>query len=158
MINEIDLGALIINLKKETHDISPYLIYKNKADFLIDRPFEENRKWNSIEQTSYIESLYLGCFSGIIVRFKNNNHTIICDGLNRYNTIEKYCENKLALNPKGLKHLKFLGNQKIGEDNELTKEIFKKTTSIKIIDYSYKETENKKVLTPEDWKLLNIYM
>jgi len=138
MSYEIDLRSLLVNnLKCENHDVSPYTIYTNNEENIIDRPFDTFRRWSKVEQTSYIESIFLKCSLQPIIRFVSNNHTIIIDGENRYNAIMDFCNNNLLLNDKGLKQLKFLVNKNFKKLSDSEKEYFKKSDPIRFFDYSY---------------------
>lgn len=85
-MKEVDLRALIYdNLKfKDENTIYPPSFLNYETDQVINRPFNAFKKWNAIEQTSYIESIFLKCDLQPIVRFVYNTHTVIVDGYNRY--------------------------------------------------------------------------
>lgn len=137
MIKEIDLRALVNdNLKCEEHDVSPSSFGLNETINLIERPFEKDKKWNKKEKTNYIESVFLNCSLQPIIRFKNNNHTIIVDGYNRFLTIKEFYNNEFSLEEKGLNQLKFLTNKKYCDLNKEEKNYFNKNACIKILDYS----------------------
>ena len=137
MEREIDLRALITNnLHCESHDVRPYSLSKTETINLIERPFENTRKWTRVEQTSYIESIFLHCSLQPIIRFKNNNHTVIVDGYNRYNAIKNFYNNELNLDTRGLKQLKFLKNKTYSDLTEKELEYFSKCDPIKILDYN----------------------
>ena len=114
MITEIDLRALVKNnLKCEEHGVSPSSLGKDETINLIERTFETNKKWNRKEQTNYIESVFLNCSLQPIIRFKNNNHTVIVDGYNRYLTVKNFYNDELILIDSGLNQLKFLSNKNL---------------------------------------------
>jgi len=137
MNKEIDLRALINdNLKCEPHDVSPSSLGVDDTINLIERPFEKDKKWNKKQKTNYIESIFLNCALQPIIRFKNNNHTIIIDGYNRYSTVKSFFNNEFALDEKGLNQLKFLANKKYIDLNDNERSFFNKNAGIKILDYS----------------------
>lgn len=147
--NEISLHALIFgHLKAETHDIRPFTIYQDNKNNIISRPFETFSEWSTIEQTSYIESIFLRCSLEPIVRFICNDHTILVDGYHRYNAILNFCNNDLKLNDKGLKKLKFLTGKNFEKLTEEEKAFFKKSEPINFIDYYYRN--GNKIITLEE--------
>lgn len=151
MEKEIDLRSLIFgNLDYSMHDVSPYSLCNSNSINLINRPFETGREWTRVEQTSYIESIFLHCSLQPIIRFFNYNHTVIVDGYNRYMAICNFCNNKLVLDEKGLKQLRFLANKKFDSLSESEKQYFKKCGPIKILDYSYKGVNSNKLLLTSD--------
>lgn len=152
MNKEIDLRALINNnLKCEPHDVSPSSLSSNETINLIERPFEKEKKWNRKEKTNYIESIFLNCALQPIIRFKNNNHTIIVDGYNRYSTIKSFFNNEFELDEKGLNQLKFLSNKKYTKLTESEREFFNRNACIKILDYSCEsKIDGKEALTPDE--------
>jgi len=157
MIKEIDLRSLLVgNLKCHRHDVRPYTLYANDNLNYMERPFESFRKWNRVEQTSYIESIFLNCCLQPIVRFQNAGHTVIVDGLNSYETICDFCSGKLILQEKGLKQLKFLAGKSFKDLSELEIEYFKKCESMKVLDYYYENNE-KKILTFEEEREIEKY-
>lgn len=152
MKQEISLRALMYeSLVRNTRDVRPYSLFMQKDMNLSERHFETGRKWSSVEQTSYIESIFLQCTLQPIIIFKNYDHSVIVDGYNRYVTICDFCNNELKLNPKGLKQLKFLKNMTFKDLGEIGEEYFKKCDPIKIIEYSYVGRDDfKKVLNYEE--------
>ena len=155
MNKEIDLRSIIFrNLKCEAHDIKPISLCENKTINLLDRPFENNRKWSIIEQTSYIESIFLHCSLQPIIRFKNPNHTIIVDGFNRYLAIKQFYNNELVLHDKGLKQLKFLKGKKFSDLTEKEFQYFSKCDPIKVFDYSYSKNDKLFLLPEEEIEVL----
>ncbi len=151
MVAEIDLRSLINhNLKCEEHGVSPSSLGKDETIILIERTFETNKTWNKKEQTNYIESVFLNCSLQPIVRFKNDNHTIIVDGNNRYSTIKNFYNNELILMDSGLNQLKFLSNKKYSDLTLEEKNFFDKNAYIKILDYSCEMTNLQRSLTKEE--------
>ena len=151
MVAEIDLRALINNnLKCEEHGVSPSSLGKDETINLIERTFETNKTWNRKEQTNYIESVFLNCSLQPIVRFKNDNHTVIVDGNNRYSTIKKFYNDELVLIDSGLNQLKFLSNKKYSDLTLEEKNFFDKNAYIKILDYSCERKDYPKNLTIEE--------
>lgn len=152
MVKEIDLRALINNnLKCEEHDVSPSSVGFDETINLIDRPFENDKKWNKKEKTNYIESVFLNCSLQPIIRFKNDNHTIIVDGYNRFMTIKSFYNNEFILDEKGLNQLKFLANKDYASLDETQKNFFNKNACIKILDYTCEiKSGNKEVLDNEE--------
>ena len=151
MVAEIDLRSLINhNLKCEEHGVSPSSLGKDETVILVERTFETNKTWNKKEQTNYIESVFLNCSLQPIVRFKNDNHTIIVDGNNRYSTIKNFYNNELILMDSGLNQLKFLSNKKYSDLTLEEKNFFDKNAYIKILDYSCEMTNLQRSLTKEE--------
>lgn len=137
MVKEIDLRSLLNNnLKCEEHNISPSSLGLDETINLVERPFENEKKWGKKEKTNYIESIFLNCSLQPIIRFKNNNHTIIVDGYNRFLTIKEFYNNELILEEKGLSQLKFLVNKKYSDLTKEEQNFFNKNAYIKILDYS----------------------
>lgn len=152
MEKEIDLRALIVdNLVYNYHDIPPYSFNTPNGTNIVDRPFDTNKKWTKVEQTSYIESIFLHCSLQPIIRFVNYNRTVIVDGYNRYLAIKDFCNNKLKLDIRGLKQLKFLANKKYSNLTEKELQYFKKCDPIRVLDYSYNnKNNNRTILTLEE--------
>lgn len=142
MIKEIDLRALIVNnLRCEDHDMSPSSIGLDDTTNLIERPFEKDKKWNKKQKINYIESVFLNCSLQPIIRFKNNNHTVIVDGYNRYLTLKQFYNNEFELDEKGLNQLKFLANRSYDSLTDTERNFFNRNACIKAIDY-YCEFDN----------------
>lgn len=138
-IQEIDLRALLVDhLKCDYKDMYPLDTNDDKI-VIGERYFEPNRKWTKVEKSNYIESLYLGCFSGLIVRFIGNTTTYIVDGLNRWNTIKEYCSRKLVLNPKGIKQLDFLKNHILEDEGTRDYYYFMNNVTLKVLDFRVDE-------------------
>lgn len=152
MTDEIDLRSLINNnLKCEDHNVSPSALGLDETINLIERPFEQDKKWNKKEKTNYIESIFLNCSLQPIIRFKNSNHTIIVDGYNRYSTIKSFYNNEFFLEEKGLNQLKFLSNKKYKDLTNEEKSFFNKNACIKILDYICEtKIENKENLNYDE--------
>ena len=137
MIKEVELRSLINNnLNCEEHDVSPSSLGFDETINLIERPFEQDKKWNKKEKTNYIESVFLNCSFQPIIRFKNNNHTIIVDGANRFQTIKDFLNDKIILGENCLNQLKFLSNKKYSDLTNDERNFFNKNATIKILDYS----------------------
>ncbi|MCM1053329.1 MAG: DUF262 domain-containing protein [Ruminococcus sp.] len=151
--NEISLHALINrHLNYKEHGIRPYTFAKQTDINIIKRPFETFKKWSIVEQTSYIESIFLRCSLEPIIRFVSDDHTILIDGYHRYNAILNFCNNKLVLNNKGLKKLKFLAGKTFKTLSEKEKNYFKNSEPINFIDYSY-SNENKELNSIEEFEI-----
>lgn len=154
MVNEISLRALINNnLKCEEHNVSPSSIGFDETINLIDRPFETDKKWNKKDKVNYIESIFLNCSLQPIIRFKNNNHTVIVDGYNRFCTIKSFYNNEFKLDEKGLDQLKFLANKNYDDlsKDENQKNYFNRNACIKILDYSCEVSQdNNRCLTDDE--------
>ncbi len=151
MNDEIDLRALIANnLICDEHDVTPCSICGNETINLIERPFENDKKWNRIVQTSYIESIFLHCSMQPIIRFKNNDHTIIVDGYNRFLAMKSFYNDELILDERGLKQLKFLSGKKYSTLSDIEKQYFSKCDPIKVLDYSYNNVKMGKSILNED--------
>lgn len=153
-MKEIDLRSLLNNnLECEDHNISPSSLGNDKTINLIDRPFENEKRWSKVEKINYIESVFLNCSLQPIIRFKNNNHTIIVDGYNRYSTITDFYNDNLILEDKGLNQLKFLKNKKFSDLTSDEKNFFNKNACIKVLDYSCKNIYTGKTYLEEDEEL-----
>ena len=152
MNKEIDIRALVFqSLECKPIDVKPIALCENKSINLVDRLFENNNKWSRIEQTSYIESIFLHCSLQPIIRFKNYDRTVIVDGYNRYIAISKFYNNELVLHEKGLKQLKFLSGKKYCDLTEEELDYFSKCDPIKVFDYSYyNRRTGKNILLPEE--------
>lgn len=138
MRDEVDLRALLTvgNLTFAVESKSPQSISDDKTTNLVERPFETFKKWNINQQTSYIESIFLRCSLQPIYRFKDDEHTVIIDGYNRYKAIVNFCNNQLKLSAGGLKKLKFLAGKRYKNLSPKEKDHFLKSKSIRLFDYS----------------------
>lgn len=126
---EIDLCSLIVNnLECESSDVTAFALFNDKNIELVERKFETIRIWMRAEQTSYIESIFLQCGLQPIIRYQNSNNTFIIDGYNRYLSIKNFCENKLVLDIKGLKQLKFLAGKSYDTIGNTGRDYFSKRT------------------------------
>lgn len=151
MNREIDLRALIVgNLNCKRHDIEPCTLVLGDNVNLIDRMIECSKVWTRIEQTSYIESIFLRCGLQPIIRFQGFNHTVIVDGYNRYLSIKNFCENKLVLDIRGLKQLKFLADKNFNGLTPEERSYFESCDPITVLDYTYDNKNTNKILSEDE--------
>lgn len=114
MEKEINIKKLLLSLKKESEETK--VIADLKKDYeifqLAERPFNKEYTWHINTASYFIESILLGCETNSIVLLHFKNQYIVCDGLNRLNTLIKFLNNELKLNGQGLTKLKKLAGMK----------------------------------------------
>lgn len=106
--------------------------------------FQRKYVWDSEKASYFIESIMLGTEIPPIVLFDGGVKNEVIDGRQRYETIKRFLENKLALDVKGLKSLTDLGGLYYFQLPELIKSDFK-NTKIRVLQFSI---VNEPSLTP----------
>lgn len=85
--------------------------YANKIDY---KPyFQRNYVWDEEKATYFIESILLGTEVPPLVLFQTRDKNEVIDGRQRYETIERFLNDKLVLKEKGLHSLKLLSGKNI---------------------------------------------
>ena len=106
--------------------------------------FQRKYVWDSEKASYFIESIMLGTEIPPIVLFDGGVKNEVIDGRQRYETIKRFLENKLALDVKGLKSLTDFGGLYYSELPEFIKTDFK-NTKIRVLQFSI---VNEPSLTP----------
>lgn len=97
--------------------------------------FQRNYVWDDEKATYFIESVLLGTEIPPLVFFQTKNKNEIIDGRQRYETIQRFIQDKLVLKESGLHNLKKLSGKKYSNLTEKTKEVFE-TTKLRILQCS----------------------
>ena len=97
--------------------------------------FQRNYVWDEEKATYFIESILLGTEVPPLVLFQTKDKNEVIDGRQRYETIERFLNDKLILKEKGLHSLKILVNKKYSQLDEETRELFEETR-IRILQFN----------------------
>lgn len=97
--------------------------------------FQRKYVWDSEKAPYFIESILLGTEIPPIVLFDDGKKNEVIDGRQRYETIKRFIENKLALDIKGLKSLTSLEEKHFSELPDEIKATFK-NTKIRVLQFS----------------------
>lgn len=97
--------------------------------------FQRNYVWDEEKATYFIESILLGTEVPPLVLFQTKDKNEVIDGRQRYETIERFLNDKLILKEKGLHSLKILANKKYSQLDEETRELFEETR-IRILQFN----------------------
>lgn len=97
--------------------------------------FQRNYVWDEEKATYFIESILLGTEVPPLVLFQTKDKNEVIDGRQRYETIERFLNDKLILKEKGLHSLKILANKKYSQLDEETRELFE-ATRIRILQFN----------------------
>lgn len=97
--------------------------------------FQRKYVWDSEKASYFIESILLGTEIPPIVLFDDGKKNEVIDGRQRYETIKRFIENKLALDIKGLKSLTSLEEKHFSELPDEIKATFK-NTKIRVLQFS----------------------
>ncbi|WP_280159440.1 HNH endonuclease family protein [Priestia megaterium] len=100
-----------------------------------DPYYQRNYVWDEDKATYFIESILLGTEIPPLVFFSNDKITEVIDGRQRFETIERFINNKFHLTKKGLRVLKDLRKKTFDELNVEIQDIFW-DTKLRIIEFS----------------------
>lgn len=124
--------------------------YFDKIDF---KPyFQRNYVWDDEKATYFIESILLGTEIPPLVFFQTRTKNEVIDGRQRFETIDRFLNDKLTLKEKGLHSLKILAGKKFSQIDENIKNQFLETR-IRVLQFEvvneprlddYKEDKIKK--------------
>lgn len=116
--------------------ISSIFLNKRYAGKINYKPyFQRNYVWDEEKATYFIESILLGNEIPPLVLFQTKEKNEIIDGRQRYETIERFLDDKLVLKDKGLHRLKLLSGKKYSQLDEETRELFEETR-IRILQFN----------------------
>ena len=123
----------IENIVKKISSIFLNPRYANKIDY---KPyFQRNYVWDEEKATYFIESILLGTEVPPLVLFQTRDKNEVIDGRQRYETIERFLNDKLVLKEKGLHSLKLLSGKKYSQLDESTRELFEETR-VRILQFN----------------------
>ena len=136
------------NIVKKISSIFLNTRYAEKINY---KPyFQRNYVWDSEKASYFIESILLGTEIPPLVFFKSQSANEVIDGRQRYETIERFLNDRFVLNETGLHCLKSLGGKKYSQLDEDIREQFEETR-IRILQFRVvnepkleEERENKK--------------
>ncbi len=97
--------------------------------------FQRNYVWDDEKATYFIESILLGTEIPPLVFFQTKDKNEIIDGRQRYETIERFLNDRFSLKEEGLRSLKILTGKKYNQLDSKTKDLFE-DTRIRILQYS----------------------
>lgn len=121
------------NIVKTISSVFQNRRYAEKIDY---KPyFQRNYVWDSEKATYFIESIFLGTEIPPIVLFqtKSDKNEVI-DGRQRYETIERFLNDRFALQENGLHCLKSLSGKKFSQLSTVLQEQFEETR-IRILQF-----------------------
>lgn len=107
--------------------------YANRIDF--SPYFQRKYVWDNEKASYFIESILLGTEIPPIVLFDDGKKNEVIDGRQRYETIKRFLENRLALDINGLKSLTSLEGKYYSELPDSIKASFN-NTKIRILQFS----------------------
>lgn len=117
--------------------------YSRKIDY---KPyFQRNYVWDDDKATYFIESILLGTEVPPLVLFQTNDKNEIIDGRQRYETIDRFLNDRFALKDNGLHCLKSLAGKKYSQLSKELQEQFEETR-IRILQF---QIVNEPKLEPE---------
>ncbi len=123
----------IDNIVKKISSIFLNSRYANKINY---KPyFQRNYVWDEEKATYFIESILLGTEIPPLVLFQTKEKNEVIDGRQRYETIERFLNDKLILKDKGLHSLKTLSGKRYSQLDEATREFFEETR-IRILQFN----------------------
>ena len=106
--------------------------YARKIDY---KPyFQRNYVWDNDKATYFIESVLLGTEVPPIVLFQTKEKNEVIDGRQRYETIERFLNDRFALTENGLHCLKSLSGKKYSQISDTIREQFEETR-IRILQF-----------------------
>ena len=123
----------IDNIVKKISSIFLNSRYAGKIDY---KPyFQRNYVWDEEKATYFIESILLGTEIPPLVLFQTSDKNEVIDGRQRYETIERFLNDKLILKEKGLHSLKILSGKRYSQLDDDTREMFEETR-IRILQFN----------------------
>lgn len=115
----------IENLVKSIQSIFLNRRYSGKINYRLY--FQRNYVWDDEKASYFIESIILGTEIPPLVLFQTKTDNEVIDGRQRYETIERFLDDKLILKEDGLKSLKSLAGQRYSLMDSTIKEAFENT-------------------------------
>lgn len=123
----------IDNIVKKISSIFLNARYAGKINY---KPyFQRNYVWDEEKATYFIESILLGTEVPPLVLFQTRDKNEVIDGRQRYETIERFLNDKLVLKEKGLHSLKVLSGKRYSQLDAETRELFEETR-IRILQFN----------------------
>lgn len=123
----------IDNIVKKISSIFLNSRYAGKINY---KPyFQRNYVWDEEKATYFIESILLGTEVPPLVLFQTKDKNEVIDGRQRYETIERFLNDKLILKEKGLHSLKILSGKRYSQLDADTRELFVETR-IRILQFN----------------------
>jgi HNH endonuclease/Protein of unknown function DUF262 len=126
------------NLKVESKVMTIDTLFCNprkRRSIKEDPYYQRNYVWDEDKATYFIESILLGTEVPPLVFFSNEIITEVIDGRQRFETIERFINNKFHLTNKGLSVLRDLKKKNFNDLNPDIQEIFW-DTKLRIIEFS----------------------
>jgi hypothetical protein len=132
----VDIFKTHLKVDNSVKSIAHTFLNKRYAQRIDYAPyFQRKYVWDSEKGSYFIESILLGTEIPPIVLFDDGNKNEVIDGRQRYETIKRFLENALPLNPKGLRALTYLSDLHYSELPEEIKDGFV-NTKIRILQFS----------------------
>ena len=120
------------NIVKTVSTIFQNHRFSSKIDY---KPyFQRNYVWDDEKASYFIESILLGTEIPPLVLFQTKDKNEVIDGRQRYETIERFLNDKLVLNEKGLHSLKSLAGKRYTQISEDVQDSFC-NTRIRILQF-----------------------
>lgn len=132
-VNEIFREKL--NIKNNVKSIKSIFSNHRYFDKIDYKPyFQRNYVWDDEKATYFIESIILGTEIPPLVFFQTRTKNEVIDGRQRFETIERFLNDKLTLKEKGLHNLKQLAGKKFSQIDEGIRIPFEETR-IRILQF-----------------------
>lgn len=115
----------IDNIVKKISSIFLNQRYSDRIDY---KPyFQRNYVWDDEKATYFIESILLGTEIPPLVLFQTKDKNEIIDGRQRYETINRFLNDKFSLKEEGLRSLKLLAGKKYSQLDPKITDLFEET-------------------------------
>lgn len=115
--------------------ISSIFLNARYADKVNYKPyFQRNYVWDSEKASYFIESILLGTEIPPLVFFQSQSKIEVIDGRQRYETIERFLNDRFVLNESGLHCIKSLAGKKYSQLDSEIRELFEETR-IRILQF-----------------------
>lgn len=115
--------------------ISSIFLNARYADKVNYKPyFQRNYVWDSEKASYFIESILLGTEIPPLVFFQSQSKIEVIDGRQRYETIERFLNDRFVLNESGLHCLKSMAGKKYSQLDSEIRELFEETR-IRILQF-----------------------
>ena len=142
----IEIFKTHLKIDNSVKSIAHTFLNKRYADRIDYSPyFQRKYVWDSEKASYFIESIILGTEIPPIVLFDDGTKNEVIDGRQRYETIKRFLEDKLALDSKGLKSLTGFDGYYYSNLPDIIKNDFD-NTKIRILQFSI---VNEPSLTPQ---------
>lgn len=120
------------NIVKKISSIFLNARYSDKINY---KPyFQRNYVWDAEKASYFIESILLGTEIPPLVFFQSQSKIEVIDGRQRYETIERFLNDRFTLNESGLHCLKSLAGKKYSQLDSDVRELFEETR-IRILQF-----------------------